>query len=203
MRSVLEILRDGGVAVYPTETLYAVGCDGFSRDAALRVSRIKGRPEDKPLPLIVGEPAMLGLVAAEIPDTVRALAKEFWPGPLSILVHARREVPFPVRDTLGFVSVRCTPHPLAARLSCDLGAPLVATSANFSGHAAAGRPKELDPELLALVDAAVLDAPYPHGGEPSTLIRVRLDGSVEVLRHGALSTAQLLEKGFSVCTAMC
>lgn len=198
MRNIVQTLRDGGVVVYPTETLYALGCHGLSRDAALRVARIKHRPAAKPLPLIVGEPGMLEMVAESVSPLVRALAEAFWPGPLSVLVPARREVPRPVRDADGLVSVRCSPHPLAARLSRELRAPLVATSANFSGEPSAGRPEELSPGLLALADAALLDEPYPQGGAPSTLVRPLADGRLEVLRAGAVSVAELVERGFGV-----
>lgn len=200
MRSVLQTLRDGGVVVYPTETLYAVGCHGLSRDSALRVLRIKQRTEAKALPLIIGDPEMLDLVAEIIPPTVRALAAAFWPGPLSILVPARAEVPRPVRDAQGLVSVRCTPHPLAAELSRALHAPLVATSANFSGKPAAARPEELDPELLARADAALLEEPYPQGGDPSTLVMPLPDNRLLILRHGAVSKESLQSQGFVVKT---
>ncbi|MGE4290909.1 MAG: L-threonylcarbamoyladenylate synthase [Desulfovibrio sp.] len=198
MRSILQTLRDGGVVVYPTETLYALGCHGLSRDAAMRVSRIKRRPEAKPLPLIIGAPEMLELVTAEIPDCVLALAAVFWPGPLSILVRARAEVPRPVRDARGLVSVRCTPHPLAAELSRALHAPLVATSANFSGDPAVGRPEELNPDLLACADAAMLTEPYPLGGAASTVVFPLDDGRLEILRRGAVSEERLREHGFSI-----
>jgi L-threonylcarbamoyladenylate synthase len=198
MRSILQTLRDGGVVIYPTETLYALGCHGLSRDSALRVLRIKQRPEAKPLPLIIGAPDMLELVAEVVPDCVRALAEAFWPGPLSILVRACAEVPRPIRDSLGFVSVRCTPHPLAAALSRELHAPLVATSANFSGCPAAGRPEDLDPDLVARADAALLTQPYPDGGAPSTLVMPHPDGRIEVLRPGAVPLAVLRAHGFTI-----
>ncbi|MGE4469203.1 MAG: L-threonylcarbamoyladenylate synthase [Desulfovibrio sp.] len=198
MQTIQRIFLEGGVVVYPTETLYALGCHGFLRDAALRVAAIKGRPKAKPLPLIIGGTSMLELVTDEITGTIRALAEAFWPGPLSILVRARSAVPRPVRDEQGLVSVRSTPHPLAAQICRELDAPLVATSANFSGNPPAGSPRDLDPDLLAKTDAALLEEPFPPGGAPSTLIRPLAGGRVEILRAGAVARQSLEEKGFAV-----
>ncbi|MEF2145195.1 MAG: L-threonylcarbamoyladenylate synthase [Desulfovibrionaceae bacterium] len=197
----MAILRSGGVVVYPTETLYAVGCNGLCAEAALRVAAIKGRPQAKPLPLIIGDFDLLGQVTRDVPELARRLAADFWPGPLSLLVEARPEIPCPVKDASGMVSVRHTPHPSAARLSVEMGAPLVATSANLSGCPAVALPAELDPVLLARVDRALLDPPYPSGGPPSTLVRLLPDGSLEVLREGAVTRAALLKRGYA-CDAV-
>lgn len=198
MQTIQQILSEGGVVVYPTETLYALGCHGFLRDAALRVAAIKGRPESKPLPLIVGDTSMLELVTETISGTVRALAEAFWPGPLSILVPALPAVPRPIRDDRGLVSVRSTPHPLAAQICRDLDAPLVATSANFSGESPVGNPRDLDPDLLAKTDAALLEAPFPPGGAPSTLVHPLGKGRIQIVRPGAISIGEIKKLGFSV-----
>ena len=193
VQAAVDVIRNGGVLVYPTETLYAVGCDAFRPEAAARVAEIKGRPEHKPLPVVVGGLEALALLTDDLPPDLERLARRFWPGPLSILVRARRELPLGVRDAAGFVSVRWTAHPLAAEL-CRRAAPvLVATSANRSGHPAAAVPDELDPALLRGVDTALLERPWPAGGEPSTVIRNVAPGRVEILRHGAISAAALAE----------
>ncbi len=194
MSEALETIRSGGLLVYPTETLYALGCDAFNRVAVRRVFEIKDRPTQKPLPLVVGGMEGLGRVTDKIPEALLALADRFWPGPLSILVRAKGELPPEVKDSRGYTSVRWTAHPLAARLCLEAGTALVATSANLSGKPAAAIPTAIDPALLAAVDCALLDEPYPAGGEPSTVIAIR-GNEILVLREGAIPASKLNEAG--------
>lgn len=194
--AVAEVLRNGGTAVYPTETLYALGCLATDRAAAERVCEIKARPLTKPLPLIIGSMEGLAQVTEDVPHGVELLAKAFWPGPLSILVKARGCLSQSVSDETGYTSVRWTVHPAAAELCRLVGGPLVATSANVSGEKAASVPEELSPEVLAGASTAWLEQPWPGGGEPSTVVRVEESGELTVLRHGAISSAELIRKGF-------
>lgn len=196
--TVLEALNAGGVIVYPTETLYAVGCRATDEAACRRVVAIKARPDGKPLPLIIGWPEGLELVTEFVSEPVRRLAKIFWPGPLSILVKAREGLPSLLSDSQGYTSVRLSPHPVAAELSRKIQAPLVATSANRSGMPAAARPDELDSALLSRVDDAMLEKPWPQGGEPSTVIRIRENKELEVIRTGAVRPEELQRHGFEI-----
>ncbi len=196
MQDVIDTIIGGGVAVYPTETFYAVGCDATNPAAVRRVVEIKSRPKTKPLPILVGSMAMLEMVAESVDDQVVRLALAFWPGALSVLVLSRETLAPEVRDADGYTSVRWTPHPLATRLCREVGAPLVATSANISGHTAVAKPSELDPELLSMVDETFLEKPWPNGGKPSTLVRFEADGKLTILRPGAVSAEALVEKGF-------
>lgn len=138
MMDVLDILAQGGVAVYPTETLYALGCVATSHEAARRVAAIKGRPEAKPLPLIIGNLGQLGLVTHDAGGDLLGLAEAFWPGPVSLLVRAHEELSPLVRDEDGYTSVRVTSHPTAARLCAQLGMPLVAMCEGYAFAAKAG-----------------------------------------------------------------
>jgi L-threonylcarbamoyladenylate synthase len=198
MHNVLKVMNAGGVAVYPTETLYAVGCDAMNREACERVTRIKGRPDDMPLPLIIGSIDMLGLVTDNKSSSLLELAKAFWPGPLSILVKAIPELPDLLCDEEGYTSVRYSGHPFAAELSRRLKRPIVATSANISGQEPVALPEDLDPELLSLVDESYLDPPWPRGDKPSTVVRMLGASRLEILRDGAVSVKKLCDKGFSV-----
>ncbi len=198
MQKVLESLSRGGVAVYPTETLYALGCVATDENACARVAAIKKRPSSKPLPLIVGWREGLKLVSDDIPRSLVALVELFWPGPLSVLVRAKDSLAPQVSDENGFTSVRLCPHPVAAALSRELAAPLVATSANISGRAAAAVPDELDSELMEQADAAYLGKPWPMGGVPSTVVRLKGGNELEVVRPGAVPLSRLEEQGFVI-----
>lgn len=197
-KSVLAVIRAGGAVVYPTETLYALGCSALNEAACLKVAQIKGRPESKPLPLIIGNAEQLYLAAADVTGDVRRLAEVFWPGPLSILVPAAKGLAPQVMDSRGMTSVRVTPHPVAEALCLDLGAPLVATSANLSGWPPAERFAEVNQELLAQADAALDSGPEPKGGPPSTVVEPLGDGALLLIREGAVPATALEQAGFAL-----
>ena len=192
-----ELLR-GGLVVYPTETFYALGCLATLHAAAERIFEVKGRPGDKPLPLIVADWDMAGRFL-RLRGVELELARAFWPGPLSIVTEVDPSVSTLARDGRGRSAVRMSPHPIAAGLCLAAGAPLVSSSANLSGRVAVSRPDELDPELVRRSGALVLDArPWPAGGLPSTLVEVSDGLAVRVLRPGALSASAIAGKGFDV-----
>ncbi len=140
LNRAVEMLRQGGVVAYPTETFYGLGCLADNTEAVERIFRIKGREEDKPLPLIVADEEMAFEVArtggtgaaALAPD----LAKVFWPGPLTLVLRAGRDFPKGVAPQ-GKIALRVSSHPTAQALARNLDNPLVSTSANTSGQAPA------------------------------------------------------------------
>ena len=203
----VELLAAGGALVYPTETYYGLGCLATDSAAMARVCAIKERPLGRPLPLVVGSLDQLALASPEAAEEagdpsslVGRIARRFWPGPLTLLLPP---APGLAEQALGLdklIALRITSHPVAARLCEALGAPLAATSANFSGCNPAARPQDLDPELLKRVDNAFLDEPpLPSGGAPSTLaVPDQRAFGVWILRHGAVSEAQLRAAGVGV-----
>jgi len=191
-----ELVR-GGLVVYPTETFYALGCLATIHAAVERIVAVKGRPGDKPLPLIVSDWEMVARYVFLSVDE-EALARKFWPGPLSIVARVDTQVSPLARDRAGFSAVRMTPHPIAAQLCRAAGGPLVSSSANRSGHPPVARPGDLDPELLRLSGAVVVDAaPWPAGGLPSTLAHFT-DRGLKILRQGAISAEEIVAAGFEV-----
>jgi len=196
--NLLKAMLAGQVVIYPTETLYALGCDGSNEAACDRVIEIKARPKAKPLPLIIGGVQMLPLVTAERPAALEQLARFFWPGPLSILVKALPELPRQLCDEEGYTSVRWSGHPFASELARRLKKPIVATSANISGNKPVALPEDIDPYLEERAGAVYYDPPWPRGGNPSTVVRVLGSSRLAVLREGAISVKMLCDKGFSV-----
>jgi L-threonylcarbamoyladenylate synthase len=194
----VEVLKKGGAIVYPTETLYGLGCTAMNPEACARVAEIKNRPERKPLPLVLGNMDQLQLVASDISDEILRLADLFWPGPLSILVPARSRLAPLVADSRGMTSVRVTPHPVAASLCSETGGPLVSTSANISGRNPAARAGDLDPELLRQVDAAITGPPGPYGGPPSSVVESLGGAELLLLREGAVAAETLETSGYQV-----
>lgn len=197
-----RVLADGGCVVYPTETFFALG--GLATDAAAlaRIVAIKARPATKPLPLLVGDPGQLrGVVPDDFwtsplaPDFTE-LTRRFWPGPLSLVVPCRETLPKLVQDAGGQVSVRFTPHPVAAALCRLAGGALVATSANRSGLPPAARPRDLDPAVTAAAAAVVTEGPAPAGGPASTVVGLLGGRRLRLFREGAVPLADLVAAGF-------
>lgn len=202
-------LARGGVVIFPTETLYAIGCRADKARACARIREIKGRPGDSPLPLLAADREQASR-AVRLEAAPERLLDAFWPGPLSLLLPALPGLAPETRNAEGLAALRVTSHPLAARLAALAGAALTASSANFSGAAPAARADRLDAALLAALarsdgEAGLLaaSAPHeePHGGAPSTLARPCADGAgpcLRLLREGAVSAGDLADAGFRV-----
>lgn len=198
LHQAVQAIVQGKVIIYPTETLYALGCSIRSRLAGTAIMELKGRPQGKPLPVIIGSMDQLEMVVSNVDPAVYSLSRSFWPGPLSIVLSAREDAMSQVQDNSGRTSVRWTSHPVAQNLCLQSGVPLVGTSANVAGAEPAAHPRELDPWLVNRVDYLVSDQPYPRGGLPSTVVRIVGERRVVVLRSGAIGVRRLLAAGWEV-----
>jgi L-threonylcarbamoyladenylate synthase len=196
-RTAIRLLQQGELVIYPTETFYALGCLATVHAAVERIFTLKGRPGDKPLPLIVSDWEMCGRFLRMRPAE-EELARKFWPGPLSIVVEVDPSVSPLARDRHGRSAVRMTPHIVAAALCRGAGAPLVSSSANRSGHPPVSAPADLDVQLLRTGTLVVDSHPWPAGGLPSTLVRVVAPKAVRMLRVGAVSAEEISGAGFEV-----
>jgi L-threonylcarbamoyladenylate synthase len=189
--AALRRIRDGGLVVYPTETIYGLGCIATDAAAVARLFEVKEREPGKPPPLLVADEAMLSTLVWKTPEFARQLMQQHWPGALTVVLRARPTLPPLVTGTNAqgqlTVAVRRSAHPIARELCEKLQAPLVATSANFAGatgNAAAARClHDVTPELLRRVDI-VLDG-GTVGGLPSTIVDCS-GNAPRVLRQGAL-----------------
>lgn len=207
LAAAADILRGGGCIVYPTETYFALGALATNAAALARIVAIKARPAAKPLPLLVGDMAQL---AAVLPDgffdgplgrDFADLAARFWPGPLSLVAPCRESLPGLVKDGLGRVSVRFTPHETAAALCRLAGGAVVATSANISGGAPAAAPDELDPAVVDAADALVTEGTPPAGGPASTVAGLLGGRRLRIFRQGAVAAATLAAAGYRLVHA--
>jgi L-threonylcarbamoyladenylate synthase len=188
---VLRHLRGGGVIGYPTETVYGLG--GIATpDAVDRVRTLKGREPGKPLILLVA--SVEAVSALRWTEAARALARRFWPGPLTLVLEDPRGIfPRGVRhEDTHAVGVRVSPHPLVARLLEELGGPLTSTSLNAPGERPAGSGAEALEVMrrLGARDVLVLDGGTLTHSESSSV--VDCTGSVPVvIREGAVPTSRL------------
>jgi L-threonylcarbamoyladenylate synthase len=177
-----EAIRRGEVVAYPTETFYGLGVNALDELALVRLRQLKGRDADKPISLLVHGPEMLDRVCKSVPPLARRLIAAYWPGPLTLALPARKDLPRPlVAD--GFVAVRESSHPTAEALVMAFGSPVTATSANPAGESPATSPEQV--EEMFEGRCRVIHGGLTVGGAPSTLARVR-GGKLEILRQGAL-----------------
>lgn len=168
-----SLLKAGGIVVYPTETLYGLGADPWQRSAVERIYRVKGRGRGKPLPLIASSLEHV-MKVAQWPKAASVLAKRFWPGPLTLLLPAVRDVPQWLHGGSEKIAVRVSSHGVAVALAEAIGGLLISTSANLSGQPAVSDVERIPPTLLALVDG-ILDSGVTGnlwGKRPTTIVDV-------------------------------
>ncbi len=183
----VRVLREGGIVAYPTETFYGLGVDARSGPACRRLVELKGRPEEKALPCIVSGLAQFEEAARALDGAGLALARNFWPGPLTLVVEARPGLAASSPD--GSVAIRVSSVPLARDLAEGLGAPITATSANRSGLTPAVTAVEVDRSLGSEMDLILDGGPCP-GGLPSTIVDVR-ESPPRILREGRVPFAEV------------
>lgn len=200
-------LNGGGVILYPTETFFGIGCRADNAEAVLRVFSCKKRSLSMPLPVILGSREQLELVACPGPALAEDLAElsSFWPGPLTLLLPAKSDLPEALTGGSGKIAARVSSHPAARALAESCGFPVVSSSANISGRQAVTLARDLDPELLLSLqpdtDGVLDEPPVPGGGEASTIVEPLGGHRVRVLRKGALPLADLEAAGFSLLSS--
>lgn len=182
----VEILRGGGLIAFPTETYYGLAVDPFSESALKRLFTIKNRPAIKPVLLLIPSRDHLARLTSNVPDEAEILMDRFWPGPLTVVLSARKELSEMLTGGTGTVGVRISPHPLTHALMQAFDGPLTATSANRSG----GKPAVSGEEVIDIFGDEIdmlLDGGRTPGQKPSTLVGFSED-AVECIREGCISS---------------
>jgi L-threonylcarbamoyladenylate synthase len=185
-----EAVRGGEVVVLPTDTVYGVGVDAFASDAVAAVLTAKGRGREMPLPVLVPNPQTVDGLAADVPAYARDLIKAFWPGPLTLVLHAQTSLMWDLGDTNGTVALRMPQNDTALKLLTDVG-PMAVTSANVSGQPAAKTIVEAAAQLGSAV-SVYLDAGPSAGDLASTILDCTGESPV-ILRAGAVTAGALQE----------
>ncbi len=188
VQEALRLLRLGQVVAFPTDTVYGVGAVAFDARAVGRLYEIKGRSLEKAIPILLASGDDLARVALDPPAIALRLAELFWPGPLTIVLHKRPEVPPQVAPG-PTVGVRVPDHPLAQALLQATG-PLATTSANRSGEPSALDASQVVAALGEAV-ALVLDGGRAPGGRPSTVVDCTQDPP-QLLREGPIALEEIL-----------
>ncbi len=189
LETAVDFLQRGEVVAYPTETVYGLAVPAFREEAVEKVFTVKRRSRDKPLLVAVRDREMLAEVASSIPPEADRLVREFWPGPLSLILPRSGNIPDAVTAGGDYVGVRCPDHPAAQGLIAQLGEPITSPSANLSGNPSGCSSPEILRDLSGRI-AAIIDAGIAAGTE-STL--VDLCGDVpRLLRRGAIDAGALI-----------
>ncbi|HEX9611998.1 MAG TPA: L-threonylcarbamoyladenylate synthase [Candidatus Bathyarchaeia archaeon] len=189
IKEAAKLVLEGRLIVYPTDTVYGLGCNPFDADAVDRLVKAKERVKGS-LPILVSslkDAERLG----EISGLAATLANRFWPGPLTLVVPLRTNFPAMVTGDTTLVGLRIPNHETAMRLIKECGGALIGTSANISGRPSLKTAKEVLRELEGRVDLVVDGGPASLGRE-STVVKVLGDEST-VLRDGALSRDDILK----------
>ncbi len=189
LERAIELVRQGQVIALPTDTVYGVAADGLNPAAIERLYVVKERSRDKAIPLLLASAGDLAQIAAQVPEAARILAAKFWPGALTLVVHAQSNVPPVLRAEGDSVAVRVPDHPIPRELARALGRPLAATSANISGGRDPSTAQEVEAQLGGRL-ALILDGGRVGGGVPSTVVDVSITPP-RVLRQGALAIEEI------------
>lgn len=184
IHTAMETLEKGGIVAYPTETFYGLGVRFDSEEAIKRLYTIKHRPEMKPMPLIIGDRKLLSLLVTGINNRSSFLMDRFWPGPLTLLLPAKKNLSEFITAGTKKVAVRIPGESFALQLAKSANRPITSTSANPSGMPPAQNARTVLRYFQNKINLVIDGGPAP-GRLPSTLIEVTGD-EIKILREGAI-----------------
>ena len=186
-----EIIRNGGVVAFPTETVYGLGASAFDDGAVRKIYEAKGRPSDNPLIVHIADAAEVEKVAREVPDGAKKLLDAFAPGPFTLILKKMPDISDMVTAGLDTVGVRIPSHPVARDFLRCAKVPVAAPSANLSGKPSPTRAEHVIKDMAGRVDAIICGGASSVGVE-STIIDMTGDVPV-ILRPGGITKAQISE----------
>ena len=187
----VKVLREGGLVAFPTETVYGLGGDAKNASASEKIYAAKGRPSDNPLIVHIAEFSELEEIVKEVPDSARALADAFWPGPLTMILQKNEVIPYETTGGLDTVAVRMPSHPVARAFIKASGCMVAAPSANISGRPSPTTADHVWEDLNGRIDY-VIDGGAVEIGLESTIIDLTEDIPL-VLRPGYITKEEIAE----------
>lgn len=186
-----EIIRSGGLLGIPTETVYGLGADALNETACRQIYEAKGRPQDNPLIIHIPDESWLPRYCWDIPPAAYALARAFWPGPLTMILPKQEIVPLRTTGGLPTVGVRCPNHPVTLEIIRRAGVPIAAPSGNTSGRPSPTTAGHMEEDMWGKIDGIVDGGPCGVGVE-STIIDLTCTPP-RLLRPGGLPLEALEE----------
>lgn len=192
MKQAVEVLRSGGPLIFPTDTVWGIGVAVEHCRGTWELSLAKGRAPEKPIAWLVGDKSALDTYGLDVPDYARRLADAFWPGPLTLVVWASREVPPAYVSGAGTVGLRMPNSKCALGLARAAGSPLATTSANLAGEPARPACDPPDEAFAASCGVSVLDARDSTARGAAASAVVDCTGcKPRLLRAGTISASEM------------
>ena len=187
-----ELIKQGKIVVFPTETVYGMGTNGLDEDAVKKLYKVKQRPLDKPISLLVANMEMVNQIVKDITETEYKIMEQFFPGPLTIILKKKDIVPNIVTAGQDTVGVRMPSGEIARRLVEIAGVPIAAPSANISGEPSGIDIQEIKDQFAGKVDYFI-DGGKSELGLASTIVQV-VDEKIQILRQGSITLEEIEEK---------
>lgn len=184
-----EFIKQGKIVIFPTETVYGIGTNGLNENAVKRLYEVKKRPLNKPISLLISNMKMVDLIAKDITETEYKIMKNFFPGPLTIILKKKDIVPDIVTAGQDTVGVRMPRGEVARKLVELAGVPIAAPSANISGEPSGTNLQEIMKHFDGKVDYYI-DGGNSELGLASTIVKV-IDGEPIILRQGSITLEQI------------
>ena len=189
LKEPAEIIKKGGIVIFPTETVYGIGTNGFNGKSIRKIYEIKKRDFNKPISLLVSNMEMVKMVAEDISELEYELMKKFWPGPLTIILKKKKEVPDILTANGDTVGVRMPSGEVVRKLLEYAGVPIAAPSANISGKPSGTNIDDIKKDFDEKVDF-IIDNGISELGIASTIIKV-VDNIPHILRQGSITEEEI------------
>ena len=186
-----KVIKDGGLVLFPTETVYGIGANAFNDDAVKNIFIAKGRAQDNPLILHIANLEMLDEIAENISELEYKLMDAFWPGPFTIILNKKKGIANEATCGGDTVGVRMPSNRIAYELIKRAGVPIAAPSANISGRPSGTNLEDIIEELSEKVDF-IIDGGESEIGLESTVVRV-IDGEIKILRPGKITKEDMIK----------
>ena len=189
LEQAAELIKQGKIVVFPTETVYGIGTNGLDENAVKKLYEVKQRPLNKPISLLVSNMEMVNLIAKDITEVEYKIMEKFFPGPLTIILKKKEIVPDILTAGQNTVGVRMPSGEIARKLLEYANIPIAAPSANISGMPSGINLQEIKKQFKGKVDYFI-DGGNSELGISSTIVQV-VDGKPQILRQGSITLEQI------------
>lgn len=189
LKEPAKIIRDGGIVIFPTETVYGIGTNGLDEKAIKKIYEVKQRSFNKPISLLVNNIEMVNKIAKNISKLEYKIMESFFPGPLTIILEKRDIIPNILTANTNTVGIRMPSGKIAKKLIEYAGVPIATPSANISGRPSGTNIRDIQKDFEGKVDYFI-DNGESKLGVPSTIVKV-INDEVHILREGSISKEQI------------
>ncbi|MFC1692513.1 L-threonylcarbamoyladenylate synthase [Candidatus Latescibacterota bacterium] len=192
IHKAVDILWKGGIVVYPTETVYGIGCNPSNREACERIQLYKKRSDFKPMLLLASSLSQVEDFIGKLTDVAQRLSEIFWPGPLTMVLKPVKKLPDHLLGLSGGVAVRVTSHTVAVSLTSKFGFPMTSTSANLTGESPILTYEDAVKTFGKCADIILKNTEILHG-KPSTVIDLTTK-HLALIREGSITLSRIKEE---------